>query len=167
MRPKGTAKDLERRRNVALALLRVGIPIQTVALRVGADFSSVFRWQQSARRHGPAALAAKPVSGRPPKLRTAQRKRLIRVLLKGAVAFGFSNELWTLERIAAVIRKEFGVRYHPNHVWRILRSERWSCQIPERRAIQRDESAIEHWNRYKWPQIKKSPKTWGPSGFPR
>ncbi len=167
MRPHGTAKELERRRKVALALLREGIAIQSVAQRVGASFSSVFRWQQAARKGGAAALAAKPVSGRPRKLSAAQRKRLLRVLLKGAVAYGFPNELWTLERIAAVIQKEFGVRYHPNHVWRILRSEGWSCQVPERRAIQRDEAAIEHWKRYKWPQIKKSPKTWRPSRFPR
>lgn len=167
MRPQGTAKDLERRRKSALALLRSGLSIQDVVQRLGVSFVSVFRWRQTACKRGAAALAAKPVSGRPSKLRAAQRKSLLRVLLKGARAWGFPNELWTLERIAAVIRKAFGVRYHPHHVWCILRAERWSCQMPERRALQRDEAAIEHWKRCQWPQIKKSPQTWGPSGFPR
>lgn len=94
------------------------------------------------------------------------RSRLFDLLLKGALAYGFPNDLWTLKRIASVIQKEFGVHYHPNHIWRILRGAEWSCQIPERRAIQRDENAIAHWKRYTWPQIKKSPETWGPSCFP-
>jgi len=82
------------------------------------------------------------------------------------MAYGYPNELWTLKRIARVILREFGVRYHPNHVWRVLRQLRWSCQVPERRPVQRDEEEIERWKRYKWPHIKKGARTWGPSGFP-
>jgi Winged helix-turn helix len=32
----------------------------------------------------------------------------------------------------------------------------WSCQVPERRALQRDEQALAHWKRYPWPAIKKA-----------
>ena len=100
------------------------------------------------------------------KLSHAQCCRLLEVLLEGAMAYGYPNEIWTLKRIAKVIRQEFGVRHHPNHVWRILRELHWSCQVPERRPVQRDEKAVEHWNRYKWPHIKKGARTWGPSGVP-
>ncbi len=116
---------------------------------------------------GEAALSPKSVPGRPRKLQDAERQRLVELLLQGAMAYGFPNDLWTLKRIASVIRKEFGVEYHPNHVWRILRQMGWSCQVPERRAIQRDEKAIAHWKRYKWPHIKKRATTWGPRGLPR
>jgi transposase len=44
-----------------------------------------------------------------------------------------------------VIRKEFGVSYHPAHVSRVLKALRLSLQKPERRANQRDEEAIERW----------------------
>jgi len=83
------------------------------------------------------------------------------------MACGYPNELWTLKRIASLIRKEFGVQYHPSHLWRVLQSCGWSCQVPERRAIQRDEEAIAHWKRHKWPATKKSPKTWRPHRLPR
>lgn len=73
------------------------------------------------------------------------------------MASGFPNELWTLKRVATVIRRQFGIRYHPSHVWKVLQSFDWSCQVPERRAMQRDEEAIARWMRYKWPAIKKSP----------
>jgi transposase len=111
-------------------------------------------------------LAPKPAPGRPGKLRAAECQRLLQLLLKGALAYGFANDLWTLKRIARVIRREFGVKYHPNHIWRLLRRRGWSCQVPERRAVERDEQAIAHWRRYRWPHTKKRATTWGPSGLP-
>jgi len=166
MRPPGSAKTLERRRRRAVELLKSGLTLQEVSHRVGSSLTSVWRWRQAVARGGLAAVAARPVPGRPPKLRKQQCRRLLALLLKGALAYGYPNELWTLKRIARVIQREFGVRYHPHHVWRVLRRLRWSCQVPERRPIQRDEQAIEHWKRYRWPHIKKGAKTWGPSGLP-
>jgi transposase len=167
MRPTGSPKALERRRQRAIAWLDQGLSLKEVARRVGASFSSVFRWQQTVLQEGPAALKAKPVPGRPRKLREDACGRLLKLLLEGALAYGFPNDLWTLKRIRTVIRKEFGVVYHPHHVWRLLRRAGWSCQVPERQAIQRNPEAIAHWKRYQWPHIKKGATTWGPSGFPR
>lgn len=157
---------LEERRRRAVKLLKTGLNVVEVAEVVDSSTSSVCRWQQLLAEGGPAALASKPVPGRPRKLQAVDCQRLLELLLKGAQAYGYPNELWTLKRIARVIRREFGVVYHPNHVWRLLRQCRWSCQVPERRALQRDEQAIEHWKRHTWPHIKKGQRTWGPSGFP-
>jgi len=87
----------------------------------------------------------------------AQRRRLAKVLLKGPRHHGYSTELWTLERVAEVIAMNFGVEYHPGHVWKILRAMAWSCQKPERRARERDEEAIRRWREVDWPRIKKRP----------
>ena len=165
MRPHGSPKTLEQRRRRAVALLESGWNLTEVAHRVGASVSSVGRWREMVSEAGPSALVPKPVPGRPRKLNAAQGRRLLKLLLKGALAYGFPNDLWTLKRIARVIRKEFGVQHHPNHVWRLLRNAGWSCQVPERRATQRDEQAIAHWKRYQWPHIKKRRKTWGPPGL--
>jgi transposase len=167
MRPFGAPKTLERRRRRAVALLAQGLSLSEVARRVQASVSSVYQWRQVWQKGGEAALAPKPVPGRPRQLTNQQRGQLLQLLLQGARANGFPNELWTLKRIAAVIQVHFGVRYHPSHVWKILRRLRWSCQVPERQAIQRDQQAIAHWKRYQWPAIKKSPTTWGPSRLPR
>jgi transposase len=166
MRPHGSPKLLESRRRKAISLLSAGTTLSEVARRLNTTITSVFRWKQAHRRGGKSALAAKPIPGRPRKLNEVECRRLLDVLLKGAVACGFPNEFWTLKRIARVIRKEFGVSYHSNHIWRVLRRFKWSCQVPERRALQRDEKAIEHWKRHKWPALKKTPKTWGPPRFP-
>jgi len=162
MRPHGSAGALEKRRRRAIEFVKQGVGLSEIARRVGSSVSSVHRWAQDWEKHGAKALASKPVPGRPKKLTARQRERLLRLLLQGALAHGFPNELWTLKRIASLIRTEFGVRYHPSHLWRVLQACGWSCQVPERRAIQRDDEAIAHWKRHRWPAVKKSPKTWRP-----
>ena len=58
-------------------------------------------------------------------------------------------------RVADLIERQTGQKFHPGHVWRILRSLGWSCQRPVGRATQRDEPAILQWKRVRWPEIKK------------
>ena len=101
------------------------------------------------------ALKAKPHGGRRSRLTPEQKKTLEQVLVEGSRATGFATDLWTLSRVARVIERLFGVKYHPGHVWYILRDMGWSCQKPERRARERDEVAIEGWRKCDWPRIKK------------
>jgi transposase len=122
---------------------------------VGAAVSAVWQWRETVRQNGPEALAPKPVPGRPRKLTPRQRERLPRLLARGAQAFGYRTALWTTKRVAAVIERELGVHYHPAHVSRLLGECGWSCQKPERRAMERDEAGIEHWKRYRWVAVKK------------
>jgi transposase len=168
MRPHGTGAQLENRRRRAVALLRQGKTFRSVASAVASSLSSVVRWYRAFRKNGRKALQPKLIPGRPPRLHKTQIRRLKMILLRGPGAIGYSTELWTLQRIAQLIEKEFGVRYHIGHVWKVMSQELgWSCQKPERRAIQRDEKAIERWKKTTWPAIKKNRTTWGPSGIPR
>jgi transposase len=166
MRPHGTQAELEKRRRQAIELLKQGkASLSAVARWVGASKSSVSRWYQAYQKDGSKALRSKEIPGRPPKLSAVQKTKLEQQLLKGPLVAGYRIDLWTLKRIAQVIQKQFGIQYHPNHVWRLLLGMGWSCQKPERRALQRNEKEIEHWKRYRWPHIKKRQKTWGPSGL--
>jgi transposase len=158
---------LEKRRRRAVELLKQGLSLSAIARRLRSSVSSVHRWAGAWKAGGNFGLASRPTPGRPRKLTERERERLPQILLQGAEACGFPNELWTLKRIAAVIRREFGVQYHPSHLWRVLQSCGWSCQVPDRRAIQRDEEAIARWKRHTWPAIKKSAKTWGPHRLSR
>jgi transposase len=54
-----------------------------------------------------------------------------------------------------LIEQRTGVRFHEDHVWRILRKLGWSCQRPTGRALERDEQAIRQWKKVEWPRIKK------------
>jgi transposase len=157
MRPHGSPVELEGRRRRAVRLLRAGNTLSGVARMVGAAVSAVWQWRETFRRKGDKGLAARPVPGRPRKLTSRQWGRLPKLLAVGARAYGYRNDLWTTRRIGAVIQREFGVKYHPAHVSRILADLGWSCQKPERRALERNEAAIEHWKRHRWVEIKKKP----------
>ena len=156
MRPKGSSVVLEQRRQHAVAMMKQGLKPTVVAKALQVSLVSVGRWQKAVEEGGVKALAAKPVPGRPPKLDLAQRQRIGQLLLKGPAHFGYQTQLWTLERIAEVIEKTFGVSYDPSQVWRILMALGWSCQKPESRARERDDKAIERWRKVDWPRIKKS-----------
>ena len=88
-------------------------------------------------------------------LSPAQVQKLVAALEAGPVAAGHLNDLWTLPRVAALVHKLCGERYHAGHCWHLLRQFGFSCQRPTRRALERDEKKIAGWKRVTWPALKK------------
>lgn len=163
MRPIGSPVELERRRLCAVELIQQGVSLNEVGRRIGCHASSAMRWRNAFRRGGRKALWPRPTPGRPPRLTARQKVRLVRYLLEGPLAHGYRTDIWTTLRIAELIQDQFDIRYHRDHVGRLLHALGWSCQKPERRATQRDEAAIEAWKRQDWPRIKKKRRGWMPT----
>lgn len=158
MSKKRDFKALEKRRMRAFKLLEQGVAQAEVARRVGATRQSVSRWNSARMEGGKEALAAAGRAGRKPLLSPKQDGRLAELLALGPQEAGFATPLWTLERVAKLIRKEFGIRCHPTTALRLLRGRlRWSCQKPVGRAVERDEAAIALWKKRTWPALKKRP----------
>jgi transposase len=144
----------EWRRLQAVALKRRGWVQRDIADALGASEVSVSTWLARARRGGPQALLARPAPGPPPKLPAAQRARIPEFLWHGAEAYGFRGQVWTCARIARVIEEEFGVKYHKDHVGRLLKDLGWTPQAPVTRASQRNEPAIAWWRDVTWPELR-------------
>src|SRR3954452_23135360 len=146
----------EGRRLRAFELKQQGWSQQNIARALGVGKSAVSQWMKRAREGGGGKEALKKRSspGAPPRLSADQHARLPGLLEKGAVAHGFRGEVWTCQRVAQVIKREFGVLYHPAHVSRILKRLGFSLQKPSL-ADQRDEDAIEEWKEKRWPKLKK------------
>ncbi len=145
----------EGRRLRAFELKQRGWKQTQIADALGVTEGAVSQWMKRATDEGVEGLRHKPPPGATPRLSEDERARLPELLARGAEAHGFRGEVWTCERVAKVIRNEFGVSYHPAHVSRLLKALRQSLQKPQRRANQRDEEAIEHWKQKKWPSLKK------------
>ena len=158
---------LEERRLQAARLFAKGLRPAEVARRLGVSRQSTSVWHRAWEAEGTRGLKQAERAGRPPLLTAKELRQVERALLKGPGTYGWSTELWTLERVADVIAMETGVRYHIGHVWRILRRLGWSWQKPARRAIERDEEAITRWVREEWPEIKKGPAGSGPGSSSR
>jgi transposase len=119
-RPIGTPAELERRRRRAVDLMGQGESPSDIARILGVARGSLYRWQGLARSR-PDGLAAKPHPGPTPRLSDAQLAELEGLLLQGASAHGWPNDLWTAQRAAEVIRRHFGVSFHPEHVRKVLK----------------------------------------------
>ena len=155
MRPHGSPKELEQRRQRAVSLLQDGYQPVDVATMLGVDRRSVRRWKAIHRQKGEKGIRAKQAPGRPPKLDSIYLRKLEKELLKGSRKAGYPTDLWTCPRVAQLIHSLFGVRYHVDHIGRILHDLGWSPQKPERRAIERNETRIKEWVKVDWPRIKK------------
>jgi transposase len=145
----------EGRRQRAWELSRLGWRQRQIATALGVSEGAVSQWLAQARRAGPAALKPRPRPGRPPRLSPAQQAQVLALLRQGATAFGFHGERWTRQRVAELIRRAFGVTYHPAHISRLLDRWGWSWQKPMRRARQRDEAAIAVWREKRYPALVK------------
>lgn len=160
--PAGVVRDfeaLEKRRMKAVRLLEKGDLNQSeIAGRLRVCRQTVSRWAEEYNKGGKQALKKAGRAGRKPELSEADLERLGELLKKGPEALGYETPLWTCWRIAHLIESEFGVQYHPGHVWKVLDGLGWSCQRPEGRARERNEEAIRQWKRVSWPRIKKKPR---------
>jgi hypothetical protein len=79
---------------------------------------------------------------------------LERMLLEGAIAHGWLNNLWTGARVAALIQRHFGVQFHPGHVCRVLKDRlNWSSQRPQRQHPDGDDAAMALWVVEEFPRI--------------
>ena len=145
----------EWRRLRALHLKQQGWYQRDIAEALGVTEEAVSRWLARARDDGPEALLAHPAPGHPPKLSAEQKRLIPEFLWHGPEAYGFRGQVWTRARIASVIEEEFGVRYHKGHVGRLLQELHWTPQMPIRRAIQRDEEAIQRWRNEVWPDLQR------------
>ncbi len=148
----------EGRRLRAWELKQEGWKQRDIARALGVSQGAVSQWMKRAeQQEGVEGLKHKPPPGAEARLSEEQRAKLPELLARGAPAHSFRGEVWTCARVAEVIRKEFGVSYHPAHVSRLVRSLGLSLQKPVRRANQRDEEAIRRWKEERWPELKKGP----------
>jgi transposase len=142
-RPPGTPEELERRRVRAVALLGQGESPTLIAKILGVAVSSVHRWRRMAR-DGRLAAVANP--GPKPGLADTHLRQLETLLRQGAQRHGWPNQLWTAARVAALVERHFGIRYHPEHMRKILRRRlNWSSQKPCRHPRERNDKEVERW----------------------
>jgi transposase len=133
-------------------LLEQGESPAVVARILGVKATSLHRWRRMARQG--QGLDAKPAAGAKRRLTDLQLLELETLLRQGAPAHGFPNELWTSARVALVIQRRFGIKYHPDHVLKLVKQRlHWTCHKPQKRARERDDKEVERWKADEFPRI--------------
>jgi transposase len=155
-RPAEQRAALEARHLQAAELFAQGHSQAQVAHQLGVSRQRAHVRHTRYEQGGVDALRSRGPTGPDPRLSAAQLAKVEEALLAGAMANGFETDLWTLQRVTVVITQLTGVRYHPGHVWVILRRRLgWTLQRPQRRATERDAEANTRWVAQEWPRINK------------
>ncbi|MBX9399548.1 winged helix-turn-helix domain-containing protein [Streptomyces sp. TRM72054] len=165
-----TAEERARREQVRLAaadLIEAGASDREVARRFRVTRMSANRWRRALASGGRQALASKGPGGARCKLGAGQLRVLEAVLDAGPAASGWSDQCWTLARIAEIVRRRFGVEYTLAGLDLLLHRIGWSVQVPSRKATERDEAKIAAWKDDQWPVIKRGRRTWAPGSASR
>ncbi|WP_123972406.1 winged helix-turn-helix domain-containing protein [Streptomyces sp. Ag109_O5-1] len=165
-----TAKERARREQVRLEaadLIEAGASDREVARPFRVTRMSVNRWRRALASGGRQALVSKGPGGARCKLDAGQLRFLEAVLDAGPAASGWSDQCWTLSRIAEIVRRWFGVEYTLAGLDLLLHRIGWSVQMPSRKATERDEAKIAAWKDEQWPLIKRGRRTWAPGSASR
>ena len=152
-----TAEGRRRREQVRLAAVKMfeqKVPAAEIAAELRVTERSVRRWRQAWLAGGPAGLASKGPAARC-LLDEGQLAGLESVLEAGPQAAGFGDQRWTLARVRDLVARRFAVTYTIPGIWYLLRRRGWTCQMGSRRAIERDDGAIEVWKKETWTQVKR------------
>jgi transposase len=152
-----TAEGRRRRELVRLAAVEKfehRVPSPQIAAELRVSERSVQRWRRGWEAGGAPGLASK---GQPARCRLSddQLAELDRLLDAGPAGSGWEDQRWTLARIRDLIAARFRVRYTIPGIWYLLRRRGWSCQQGARRAVERDDGAIEVWKKETWPAVKE------------
>lgn len=148
---------METRRLKAAALFERGLGPSEVARRLKVRRQSAHAWQVRWKESGRSGLKSKGSAGGKSRLTPEQEADVTQAILDGATAAGHDTAVWTLPRVAELIRQRHQVTYHPGHVWHLLGRLGFSCQQPTRRAIERSAKEVNHWYHHRWPGLKKKP----------
>jgi transposase len=156
-------KVLERRRLQAVGrFVKATDTLASIARELKVSRMSVSRWYRQWKQSGKVGLKAAARAGRKPGLSARQLRRVEIAMRKGALWHGFSADLWTLPRVATVIERLTGIRYHPGHVWKILGAMKWTLQKPGKQAKERDPNQVEYWKTVRWLEVKKTLRSSAP-----
>ncbi|MFJ3505782.1 transposase [Streptomyces sp. NPDC090135] len=121
-----------------------------IAKDLRVSVRSVQRWRQMWDEGGPRALRSQGPASLP-RLSEKQFAQLEAELAKGPAAHGWEDQRWTLSRVKTVIGRRFHLTYTIQGVRKLLVRNGWSCQVPARRAMERDDDLVAGWVKEVWP----------------
>ncbi|MDQ0941141.1 winged helix-turn-helix domain-containing protein [Streptomyces sp. V1I1] len=153
-------------RMMAAERFALGEPSAVIAKELRVGVRSVQRWRRSWNKGGPRALRSAG-SASLPRLSEAQFAVLETELAKSPVAHGWPDQRWTLSRIKTVIGRRFDKSYTLQGVRKLLIRHGYSCQVPARRAVERDEDQVTGWVKETWPQVERPRRRSGPGSSSR
>ena len=141
------------RRALALVEYAATRSVSLVADTVGVHVDTVYTWLHTLLAAGVDSLRSAPKPGRPRQLTGEQKAHLRQLLLAGPEAAGYSTGGWHSPLVAALIEREFGVRFAIGYLPALLRGIGFSYQKARFVADHLNEEVRRVWLTATWPAI--------------
>jgi transposase len=150
------SKDFDLTQRIqGLLLVCQGMAEREAARIVGVGRRTLQEWIFKYRHGGVTALYRRPRPGRSPKLTAPQFEELAQIIGQGPESVGLDTGVWTAPLIAVIVKKRFGVTYHPDHIRRILKRLGFSVQLPTRVLSRADPDEQSRWLDQELGALKK------------
>ena len=153
-------------RQQAIKAVGQGEAPASVALAMGLNVRTVYRWLAAFASGGQQALLAQPIPGRPPKINEEEMRWLAQTLKdETPLQHKFEYALWTLGLVGEVLHRKFGKQLSLASLSRLMRIMGFTVQKPLYRAWQQDAQLVEAWQAETYPSIKAQAKAAGAQIF--
>src|ERR1700750_2935312 len=129
------AAERARREKVRLAaaeMMEAGASDREIAKRFRVSRMPANRWRRALAAGGREALASRGAAGAKCKLSPAQVSEVEAGLDAGPAPCGYTDQCWTLARVADQAWRRFGVEYTLAGMDVLLHRLGWSVQVPVR-----------------------------------
>ena len=153
--------EREARRKEAGKMFRQGKTQAEVATTFRVSRAAACKWYAAWDEEGMDGLDSKGPPGFASALTDTKKKKFKKAIMKGPLSYGYGTDLWTLARLAEVLKKTTTVAFGPVRTWQVVRGLGFTPQKPRLKDIERDEKAIGHWKTRRLPGLKKMGRqTW-------
>src|SRR5215813_12986634 len=149
---------LVRRISVLLDLLTQTAAVPVLCERWGLSPSCLYAWQKAFLLRGLDSLVYRHGGGRPEKLTSKQKQRLVELIEAGPLVVGLETACWNSVVIRVLIWREFGVLYNRHYVCTLLHNLGFSFQKARFVSDHLDAAKRLAWLEQKWPTIVRAAK---------
>jgi transposase len=134
MEQSSTHTPLERRRLLAVDLLSKGLGVCETARKANLSVPTVRKYKALLETDGAHAITGLRVHGQRPKLSSEQQNWLISAIKHSPRLHGFDSDVWTVEQLSILVRRQLGVTYSESHIARFVRDRELTYRLPRAAA---------------------------------
>lgn len=146
-------------RKIAVQRVLDGESAAEMTRNFGLGKKTIFTWLRLYKQGGFEALSPVARTGRNRKLSSIEEQEVKRWIIGGDPRqHGFDFGLWTRQIVSDLINSRFGIALSITSVGELLHRLDLTPQKPLRRAYERDEKAVESWQKDVYPRIQKAAK---------
>lgn len=133
-----------------------GEKIQDIIRIFNISYSTFKRWREKYFENESFDDLSNEYGGGPTKiLNEYWKNRILKLLLKTADKYGFSDGLWTTKRIAILVKNKFNIEVSRITIWRMLKSSDFFYKSPEMTYNEGSEDELNKWLKEVFPEILK------------